>query len=243
MRTRLWFFIALMVVFAAMGATLIFTEPVHQSQAYHCFADRQTYFHIPNFWNVISNVLFLVFGFWGIFLTLTRFHLPLKHNLLLFFIGITFTGIGSAYYHWQPNDARLLWDRLPMTVAFMAFFSFVVGVFVNTKAGKQLLWPCILFGLLSIVYWLGQNDLRLYAFVQFMPIILTVFILLFSRQNSFLKPYVWGMIICYTIAKVFEQLDAEVFSVLSGHTLKHIVAACSNCLLIIGISRNYPVTK
>ena len=35
-----------------------------------------------------------------------------------FFIGVTAVAFGSAYYHLKPNDARLVWDRLP--VSFLA---------------------------------------------------------------------------------------------------------------------------
>ena len=32
------------------------------------------------------------------------------------------TAIGSAYYHWRPTTERLVWDRLPMSMAFGAAF-------------------------------------------------------------------------------------------------------------------------
>lgn len=32
-----------------------------------------------------------------------------------FFIGVAAVGVGSSYYHLEPNDARLVWDRLPVS--------------------------------------------------------------------------------------------------------------------------------
>lgn len=32
-----------------------------------------------------------------------------------FYIGVGAVAFGSAYYHLEPNDARLVWDRLPVS--------------------------------------------------------------------------------------------------------------------------------
>lgn len=31
-----------------------------------------------------------------------------------FYIGVAAVAFGSSYYHLKPNDARLVWDRLPV---------------------------------------------------------------------------------------------------------------------------------
>lgn len=33
-----------------------------------------------------------------------------------FYIGVAAVGFGSAYYHLQPNDSTLVWDRLPVSL-------------------------------------------------------------------------------------------------------------------------------
>ena len=38
-----------------------------------------------------------------------------------FFIGIMSTSFGSAYYHLKPNDASLVWDRLPVSTIIFVF--------------------------------------------------------------------------------------------------------------------------
>jgi hypothetical protein len=32
-----------------------------------------------------------------------------------FYIGVAAVAFGSSYYHLKPNDARLVWDRLPVS--------------------------------------------------------------------------------------------------------------------------------
>jgi hypothetical protein len=102
------------------------------SESYHCFADQRPFFGVPNFWNVVSNLPFIAVGVMG----LQRF----RRNSAAFviFLGIFVTGFGSTYYHWDPSDRTLFWDRLPMTLCFMGILTAVVEERVNAKAGAWL---------------------------------------------------------------------------------------------------------
>jgi hypothetical protein len=126
-----------------------------------------------------------------------------------------------------------------MTIAFMGFFSFLIGDSISEKAGRQVLVPFILIGLMSIVYWKFSNDLRLYALVQFLPGILAPLMLLFYKQRSGLTNYYWLMLLFYTLAKIFEHYDQQVFSALdlSGHSLKHLCAGLVPLTLFFGLKR------
>jgi hypothetical protein len=35
----------------------------------------------------------------------------------LFFAGVTAVGVGSTYYHLNPDNATLVWDRLPVSLS------------------------------------------------------------------------------------------------------------------------------
>jgi hypothetical protein len=108
------------VLYGLMIASLVALlplPPLLQDQAYHQFADQRELFGIPNFWNVVSNLPFVVVGAVG----LLRFHRDATTTVL--FIGIFLTGFGSSYYHLDPNDSTLFWDRLPMTICFAAILS------------------------------------------------------------------------------------------------------------------------
>src|SRR5271163_2818247 len=147
---------------ASLGGLLLL-PPIPQDQSYHQFADQRTIFGIPNFWNVVSNLPFLAVGAAG----LRRFrHTPAT---IVFFLGVFLTGLGSSYYHWNPDDGTLFWDRLPMTLSFAAILALVVEERVNAWAGAILLWPALAIGVFSLLLWRSTGDLRLYFWVQFFP--------------------------------------------------------------------------
>jgi len=162
----------ILLLTTAVGLTvLFFMGPIPQDPAYHNFADTQKIVGIPNFYNVISNIPLIIIGIWGILRIRSRGIIPtLKHHYIIFCSSVLLIGFGSAYYHLQPNNASLIWDRLPMTAAFMSFFSALIGEYINLKTGKRLLYPLLILGIFSVIYWnitenLGAGDLRPYAAV------------------------------------------------------------------------------
>ena len=98
-------------------------QPIAQNQAYHDFADRGQFLGIPNFFAVISNIPFLLVGIAG--LRYCRSSLLLSYRLawVIFFAGVAIISAGSAWYHLNPNNDALVWDRLPMTIAFMGLLA------------------------------------------------------------------------------------------------------------------------
>jgi hypothetical protein len=220
-------------VFFGLMATslggLLLLPPIPQDQSYHEFADQRTILGIPNFWNVVSNLPFLTVGAAG----LRRFRDD--PATVVFFLGVFLTGIGSSYYHWNPNDHTLFWDRLPMTLAFAALLSLVVQERVDAKTGAILLWPALAVGLFSLLFWRWTDDLRVYFWVQFFPglAVLSLFLLCPPKYTG--TRYWIAAGVLYAIAKVFEFTDEAIYSVgnlLSGHTLKHLAAAAA-CFAIL----------
>lgn len=222
------------VVFSGLAAAslggLLLLPPIPQDQSYHQFADQRTIFGIPYFWNVVSNLPFLAVGAAGL-----RRRLRDDPATVVFFLGVFLTGIGSSYYHWNPNDGTLFWDRLPMTLSFAAILAIVVKERVNPTAGAILLWPSLAIGLFSLLLWVWTDDLRLYFWVQFFPGV--ALLLLFLRYPpKYTGTYYWIIAAgLYALAKVFEFSDDAIFSaghLLSGHTLKHLTAAAA-CFAIL----------
>src|SRR5579863_735490 len=85
---------------------------VPQAPGYHYFADRRKIWEIPNFWNVLSNLPFLVVGVMGLIAVWkARVAVPTAWMYGVLFIGVLLTGFGSAYYHWHPDNDTLVWDR------------------------------------------------------------------------------------------------------------------------------------
>lgn len=220
---------------------VISIEPIHQNQAYHNFADKTAQFCIPNFWNVISNLPFIIIGALGLWKTSKHFtDYALKKSFLFFFIGIFFTGFGSAWYHYNPNDESLVWDRLPMTISFMSFLSIIIGEFIDSNLGKKGLPWFLSVGILSVVYWVIFHDLRFYLLIQFLPILLIIVILLLSKNNPTSRKYFWFILLTYVLAKFLESFDIQIYKktneLLSGHTLKHFAAAIASLVFYSFIS-------
>ncbi|HEY8157395.1 MAG TPA: ceramidase domain-containing protein [Methylobacter sp.] len=212
-------------------------EPIAQDPSYHNFADQRRIVGVANFLNVLSNLPFVIIGIMGIRLVAshkaTGGLAELQAIYVTFFVGVFLTGFGSAYYHYQPGNQTLLWDRLPMTIAFMALFSAVVGEYISTRLAWKLFIPLLILGIASVVYWHvtelnGHGDLRAYALVQFLPVLLIPLILwLFDSELNGDK-YIWGIIGAYAVSKLMELFDAGlygIFGLLSGHSLKHLLAA------------------
>jgi Ceramidase len=221
-----------LVLFGLMASSLaglMLLPPIPQDQSYHQFADQRTILGIPNFWNVVSNLPFLAVGAAG----LRRFRS--NPATVVFFLGVFLTGIGSSYYHWDPNDDTLFWDRLPMTLGFAAVLVLVVEERVNARLGAILFWPTLATGLFSLLVWRWTGDLRLYFWVQFFPSLAIILLFLLYPPKYIGTSYWIGAGILYALAKVFEFTDEAIFSVnglLSGHTLKHLAAAAA-CFAIL----------
>src|SRR5271163_3422367 len=93
---------------------LLILPPIHQDPSYHAFADQRTIWGVPNFWNVVSNLPFLLVAIWGL-RALRNGQAFLEqweraaYSILL--SGIALVAFGSSYYHAWPDDATLFWDR------------------------------------------------------------------------------------------------------------------------------------
>lgn len=233
--------IVLLSVTAAVGTAVFFVPRVPQPLDYHHFADRRFFLGIPNFFNVASNVPFLLVGTWGLILALrrgegsrVRFIDPAERlPFVILSAGVALTCFGSAYYHLAPDNGRLVWDRLPMTLGFMSLLSAMLMERVNLRAGLTLLLPLLILGLASVVLWYlselhGAGDLRIYLMVQFYTILLILIILaLFPARYTRGSDLVVAVGI-YALAKMFELLDRQILNlgtIISGHTLKHLAAA------------------
>jgi len=130
-----------------------------------------------------------------------------------------------------------------MTIGFAGLFSIIVGEFISVPGARRLLIPLLLIGYASVEYWAftesrGVGDLRPYAVVQFLPMLLIPFILLSREPEIGTSKYYWLMLLFYALAKLFEQLDAAIFAageLISGHSLKHLFAAMTPATLLYAL--------
>ena len=244
-RTRVLLIVGLGV---ATTCAVLFLPPIAQDAAYHNFADQRSMLGVPNMLNVISNVPFVVVGILGLMILLSQpprtaapFTDPWERwPFLVLFLGVGLTGFGSAYYHLAPTTSRLFWDRLPMTIVFMALFVTIIGERIGLTVGRRLFWPLVAVGVGSVVYWhvgelAGRGDLRFYGLVQFFPLLAIPLMLFLFPPRYTGTAQLLGVLGLYILAKIFELYDAQIFAlggIVSGHTLKHLAAAAATYFIL-----------
>lgn len=235
-RLRVAVVVLLTVAVAAFAASL---PPVPQWAAYHDFADRRAFFGVPNFFNVASNGLFVLAGAAGLRRLLTTERAPVlvqrreRWPYLAFFLGVALTGVASAWYHLEPGNERLVWDRLAMSVALMSWLAAVIVERIRVAAGLALLPALLAAGAAAVLYWgateaQGVGDLRAYGVVHFYPALLIPLLILLFPPRYTRGGDVLVVLGLYGAALAAELGDRPIFAVgglLSGHTLKHVVAA------------------
>jgi hypothetical protein len=237
-----------------MALALWVHGPIEQWASYHHFADVHALWGMPNAANVLSNLPFLVIGVWG-WVALWRqgrVHptpRPSFHAWSVFAFSIACTCWGSAYYHWAPDNASLLWDRLPIAWACASLSAALLAERVDARFGRA--WPlfaALAIATLSVFYWwwtlspqgpLPGGDLRPYLFVQFLPMLLVP--LVFGLKLAALHPLAiparaaWWALGLYAIAKLVEVGDQAVLEhlhMVGGHPLKHLFAAAGAAILM-----------
>ena len=228
-----------LVALGVLGVTVAaMLPPIPQDLGYHDFADRRTLAGIPNTLNVLSNLLFFVVGLTGLawLAGVARERGWNRAASAILCAGIAGTGVGSAWYHLAPSNARLVWDRLPMTVVFMTFLELVVADRVGTRAGRVLLPPLLIAGLASVGYWaLIDDDLRAYGLVQFFPMLAVPFLMFTLPSARARDGDLWWAIGCYGASKLTEHVDGAIFAlggIVSGHTLKHLLAGLGAAFIL-----------
>lgn len=248
---RSWILPAVAVVLSAVALSV---DPVPQDPAYHLFADRRTILGVPHFWNVVSNVPFVLVGIWGLLVLANRRATVVTELGYLYpalFAALILTGIGSAAYHLSPSNSTLVWDRVGITLAVASLFCIVLGEHVSVRGARRLFLPLAVAGLCTVAWWAFTEarmagDLRPYALFQFMPMLLVPLILFLYPSRFDRSAFIWWVIALYALAKACEMLDPAILAatgVLSGHSLKHVVAALAMAIFTHGLIRRREATS
>ena len=206
--------------------------PISQSQRFHRFADgRRWCCGVPNSSDVLSNGAFLlalvpcrsVEAFETHELCELRAHFTA-------YAGVSAVALGSAYYHLRPDDSRLAWDRMPMTIAFTSLLSIALSDTIGPEVGCTSLGPFVLAGVGTVVYWMRTGDLRPYYVCQYLTLALVLLLQATFEARYTLQFVGYALLLTvYLTAKLTEASDVGVFQatrgIISGHTLKHLLAA------------------
>lgn len=213
---------------------LIFWDriPAQDSARYMHFADQRTLWGIPHALDVLSNLSFLVVGLWGLY-QYVKFERESRDCIFKAFLSVALilTACGSAYFHWEPTLDRLYWDRLPMSFAFGAIIGWIISDKLSFPVGLGGAAMCALVGAITLTLWkFGLGDLKPYYVLQYGGLVLGLGLCLFVPGRTFSnRNFLLGFFL-YVIAKVLEVQDGPIFhstEIVSGHTLKHLVAAAA----------------
>jgi hypothetical protein len=252
-RAGIWPFLALAIV---LGIAALLAPRADLPPSYHHFADQRIWLGIPHFGDVASNIAFLIAGLRGLAFLSRKSSLAQfvdareRWPYFLVFLGLVLTAFGSAYYHLAPDNKRLVWDRLPMTVVFMPLVAALIAERISVKLGLVLLPVLTAVGIGSVIQWHfsvehGAGDLRFFGAVQLYAVLALFVVLLlpprYTRGSDLL--IVAGLYVC---AKIAELADRQIFSLghaVSGHTLKHLASGIAGFWILRMLQKRQPAPQ
>ena len=167
---------SLLVAVLLLLAVAIIAPPLAQPVHQHAFADPRGWAHLPCALNVLSNLPFALWGAAGLGLLarrrtlaspVTRVNMAQHRLAVLFFTGLLLTAAASGAYHWRPDDAGLVLDRLGMVVAFAGLLGFAAADRASPRAGVLLAAAVLLLGPLSVWTWSATGNVLPRVVLQF----------------------------------------------------------------------------
>jgi hypothetical protein len=228
---------------------MLWVGPIEQPADYHYFADQRAWLGIPSAADVLSNLGFALIGGYGLNLIWQHRDNPSLRSSLsgyfLFFAGLILTAIGSGWYHLAPDDARLVWDRIPIALACAGLLS---AFWCETMGGRgRVTLGLAIFAVASVAWWRytdisGIGDLRPYLLLQCLPLVLIPLLQWQHHAPRREKLALAAVIALYAIAKVFEVADHSVFdsiAIVGGHTLKHLLAGAASGVIAWSLTQRF----
>ena len=244
--------VVLMALMELVGPALV------QSPHHHDFADQRALGSLPHAMDVLSNLPFALFGLAGLWALVRAVRQRTVGGAAawlaaLFFGGLMVISGVSAAYHWQPDNAGLLWDRGGMVLAFAGLLGLSALQAVSTRAGLALAAAVMVLGPASLQMWAVSGNVLPWAVLQFGGLGLIAW--LASRQplpdggerSKHGLPIRWSLVTAiYVLAKLLELGDHLVLDltghIISGHSLKRVVASCAAWPVIaalLGAQKNH----
>lgn len=225
-------------IFIATTALLVLASlwygRIEQPQSYHQFGDTRTLLGIPNAFDVLSNLTILAPGLLGLTLMYQRGNSDYRHHhqfepviLSTLFAGMVITAFGSMWFHLEPSDATLVWDRLAMTIIMTGYCSLIVSDRFSPSVAQRMHFPLLIFGLITVLFWYFNGDLRPYFLFKFQAPILVVILLLWGEESyDRAGDYLVSMffLLVASILEIGDIFVYETLGLIGGHALKHISA-------------------
>lgn len=233
-----------LVALAAPWIAMALLPAVAQWASYHDFADQRSLAGVPHAANVLSNLPFLLVGALGLAWLRGAAARGVAAAYGLLFVGVLLTAFGSAWYHLDPRDATLVWDRVPIALAFAGL---VAGTLAD-RAPRRRLPYTVAFATVAagtVVAWVVAANLMPYLVMQasFVAAALVATARLPSQYSH--GRWLYGAAALYGLAVACEHLDraiaAATHGAISGHTLKHLLAALALYVVAAMLRRRRPL--
>ncbi|CAN6865544.1 unnamed protein product [Brassica oleracea] len=215
--------------------------PLH-SFRHHVFADKRNFMGVPNTLNVMTNFPFLIIGVLGFVLCLggSFFNISLKGEIwgwTLFYASISSLAFGSAYYHLKPDDNRIVWDTLPILIAYSSLFSSFLVERAGERVGLSCLVLLLFISVLSVAYARVFNDLRLCLTFQLIPC-LAIPVMTVLLPPKYTHSRFWLLATAaHAVSKIEGLADSKIYNfngyTISGHSLGHLCSALAMLLLTV----------
>jgi hypothetical protein len=194
--------------------------------------------------NVVSNAGLLLVGAIGTWWSM-RYRGDDRAAALTLFGGLIATAFGSAYFHATPllngqlNRWTLLWDRMPMTVAFAGMLALVLRDRVFHRPNRIALPVLAGIGVATALYWYASGDLWPYAFFQFYLAAGTLLMIMTLRPSHTEAGYAVASVFAFGLSKVFEDFDREIHAHwgIGGHPLKHVAGAIAALMILLWLRK------
>lgn len=214
-------------ILGAIALAMLWHGPIAQPASYHAFADERAFLGIPRALDVLSNLGFALVGAWGLAKAAPEFR--------MFSVALVLTAFGSGWYHLAPDDARLVWDRIPIALACVGLLAAL-----STRTGGRLARPLPLaaasiVAVATVPWWLSTGDLRPYILVQLAPLVLIPVWQALREAPRNERLAFAATIAFYALAKIAEAADHAIFEAsgfISGHSLKHLLAAAAAAAIL-----------
>ena len=206
----------------------------------HPFVDARSWWGVPNTLDVLSNLPLVAAGAVGFRCLRARaLERSTANALRVFFAGLILSGLGSAVYHWAPDAGSLVIDRLGMAVAFAGVLALSVAERVGQREARGFLPAVLVLAVVSAVLPHLQGNVLPWAVVQFGGMGLVVWAATRAPAPGALGVSLACLMALYALAKLLELGDEAVFRAtgdwVSGHSLKHIAAACAALPILAGL--------
>lgn len=236
----------LLLAFTALLGVALFAPAMAQSAHQHAFADTRTLGGVLYAMDVLSNLPFALMalaGFWLLWRLPARSVSNMQRAMaLLFFGSLLLVAVGSGAYHLDPHDATLALDRYCMALAFAGLLGLATAGQVSERAGATLGLGLLALAPLAVYSWSITGNVMPWAVLQFGGMALLWWLAMLRRREGALR-IDWALVLlAYGAAKLLEVNDHAIYhlsgEMISGHSLKHVVAALAAWPVLVGLARH-----